>query len=230
MKNCKVIKQLIKHKLRLALESKITKTKRNLAMKKLFLSSFFFLTLLFFSVSSNAQNTLPDSLPSLTFIPKIEVGLVQGIGLGFEIPLSKKSVFEIGTGVGSGYTIFGNQFENTWILNNPAFYLQAKYKLYYNRQKRLDKGKSILNNSGNYVGFGFKYVSRELNPTSFDGANIYELHNVTLWNVHWGIQRPMGKRFLFNLNLGLGYGYDWDNQDGMIYPAADVRFAYKLWK
>lgn len=202
-------------------------------MKNIFFP-IFFLTLFYFLSSSiyslQAQTTQSDSLPSLQFIPKIEIGLVQGIGLGFEIPVGQKSIFEIGTGLGSGYTIFENQFENTWVINNPAFYLQAKYKLYYNRQKREDKGKSILNNSGNYVGFRFKYASRELNPDTLDGLNVYEFHKVTLWDLHWGIQRSMGKRFLFNLNLGLGYGYDWDLENGMVYPAGDVRFAYKLWK
>ncbi len=224
--------QLNKYKLRLASElEKTIKTKRNFAMKNLF-SIFILLTL--FCLSSHflaAQTTREtDSLPPLKFVPKVEVGLVQGIGLGVELPLSKKSTFEVLAGLGSGYTIFENQFENTWVLNNPAFFLQAKYKLYYNRQKRWDKGKSVLNNSGNYVGFRFKYASRELSPSTFNDVSIYQLNNVTLWDVHWGIQRPMGKRFFFNLNLGLGYGYDWDFESGMIYPAADVRFSYKLWK
>ncbi|WP_338792091.1 hypothetical protein [Bernardetia sp. MNP-M8] len=188
---------------------------------------FFFVSLL---IAFNLLSTHLKAQDSLQFIPKIEIGLIQGIGLGFEIPLSQKSVFEIGAGVGSGYTIFENQFENTWAIAQPAFYAQAKYKLYYNRQKRLDKGKSVLNNSGNYVGFRFKYASRELSPDNLDGLNIYQFHKVTLFDVHWGIQRSMGKRFLFNLNLGLGYGYDWDLENGMIYPAGDVRFAYKLWK
>lgn len=184
----------------------------------------------FLANSLKAQSTPSDSLPSLQFIPKLEIGLVQGIGLTAEIPINQMSIFELGTGLGSGYTIFENEFANTWALDNPAFYLQAKYKLYYNRQKRLDKGKSILNNSGNYVGFRFKYASRELNPANISGINFYEFHQVTLWDIHWGIQRTMGKRFLFNLNLGLGYGYDWDFENGMVYPAGDVRFSYKLWK
>lgn len=202
-------------------------------MKNYFLSLLFsalFLAFFFLPAHANAQTTKSDSLPSLKFIPKLEIGLVQGIGLGFEIPLSQKSVFEIGTGLGSGYTIFGNKFENTWTINQPAFYAQAKYKLYYNRQKRLDKGKSVLNNSGNYVGFRFKYASRELSPNNLDGLNVHLFNNVTLFDIHWGIQRSMGKRFLFNLNLGLGYGYDWDLENGMVYPSGDVRFAYKLWK
>ncbi len=201
------------------------------------LSTLSFLVFFYFAFFSlKAQSSKTDSLPPLEFTPKLEIGIVQGIGLGFEIPISQKSVFEISAGLGSGYTIYninGTEFSNTWVINNPAFYAQAKYKAYYNRQKRLDKGKSILNNSGNYVGVRFKYASRQLSPTFvFDGAGFFaeDAHNVTLLDVHWGIQRPMGQRFLFNLNLGIGYGLDWDTEAGSIYPAADVRFAYKLWK
>ena len=96
---------------------------------------FFFVSLL---IAFNLLSTHLKAQDSLQFIPKIEIGLIQGIGLGFEIPLSQKSVFEIGAGVGSGYTIFENEFENTWAIAQPAFYAQAKYKLYYNRQKRLN--------------------------------------------------------------------------------------------
>ena len=192
----------------------------------LFLSAFYF-----FSTSIKAQVLHADSLPSLQFIPKIEIGFIQGIGLSFEIPVNQKSAFEIGAGLGSRYTIFQHEFENVWVLGNPAFYTQAKYKLYYNRQKRLDKGKSIVNNSGNYVGFRLKYISRELNPiTTINGIDLYESHRVTLFDINWGLQRPMGNRFLFNLDLGVGCGYDWDSENGTIYPAGNIRFAYKLWK
>ena len=159
-------------------------------MKNYFLSILLVALLIVFSIDLKAQDLNSSSL--LVFIPKLEIGLIQGIGLGFEIPVSQKSIIEFGTGLGSGYTIYSeNKFANTWDIANPAFYAQAKYKNYYNRQKRLDKGKSVLNNSGNYVGLRFKYASRQMNPTYiYNGISFFaeEAHKVTLFDVHWGFK------------------------------------------
>ncbi|MGZ5191843.1 MAG: hypothetical protein ACXWCZ_12590 [Flavisolibacter sp.] len=50
-----------------------------------------------------------------------------------------------------------------------------------------------------------------------------------LFNLHWGLQRPVGKRWTFNTHIGVGYATDatdLSNTGGTVYPAMDLRFAY----
>jgi hypothetical protein len=47
-----------------------------------------------------------------------------------------------------------------------------------------------------------------------------------LANLHWGIQRALGKHWAFNCHAGAGYALDIDYDFGTIYPAIDFKFSY----
>lgn len=196
------------------------KTKTNLLL----------LALALFSFSSFAQTAAPTESSELVPIARVELGL-HGLGVGYEMPLSKKWSANLSAGLGGGYSVWNNHFKSTFVLNEPVAYFRSEFKYTYNRSKRLSKSKSTLNNAGNYVAYQTKYTTRRLigSKNSFDGP--FEYLNRTLLNeVHWGIQRPLGQKFIFNMHLGLGYVHDFHFNEGQLYPAAGVQFAYIISK
>ena len=124
---------------------------------------------------------------------------------------------EINAGVGGGYYIDGWTFELHYL--DPAFYFSLTPKYFYNRQTRIDKGKEARFNSGNYFGLRLKYAAR--NPRKSDVTS-----NCIVTNLHWGIQRAMGGRWVFNFHIGAGYAQSIDYGVGTIYPAIDFKFSY----
>jgi hypothetical protein len=75
-----------------------------------------------------------------------------------------------------------------------------------------------MNNSGNYLGLQSKY--------SFGNANYFELNRTLLTEIHWGIQRPLSNRFIFDMHLGLGFIYDFDFTSASISSTFGLRFGY----
>lgn len=192
--------------------------------------NFLLLAFTFFSFGAIAQTTEPIKSAELVPMAKLELGL-HGIGVGYELPFSEKLSANFSAGLGGGYSIWNNHFQSTFVLNEPVVYFRSELKYTYNRNKRLYKSKSILNNAGNYVAFQTKYTTRRVfgSPSMYDGD--YTFLNRTLLNeVHWGIQRPLGQKFLFNLHLGLGYAHDFYFDEGQLYPAVGIQFAYVLTK
>ena len=163
-----------------------------------------------------AQKTPTDH--QLENLFKLDLGF-RGIGFTYEPRLSRKMVIELSAGVGGGYNISTNSFAFNWNFLNPAVYAIVNPKFYYNRNKRFEKEKSMSRNSGNYIGMAIKYTTPSL------GA-VDEVVNTMLFNLHWGLQRPLGKRWTFNTHVGAGYAYDLSGFGGTVYPAMDLRFGY----
>lgn len=146
----------------------------------------------------------------------------RGIGVSYEPRLGKKINIDLAAGLGGGYDIWTNSFTYEWQIFNPAIYIVVNPKYYYNREKRLAKGKPISRNAGNYFGLAIKYTTPNVGESTY-------VYDALLFNLHWGIQRPVGKRWTFNTHAGVGYATDasdLSNTGGTIYPAMDLRFAY----
>ena len=178
-------------------------------------------TLLFLLCTSLsfAQNS-DVHLQSLT---KLDLGF-RGIGFSFEPALSKNFSMDLSAGFGGGYEIEDSHFAYEWNLLKPSIYIIVNPKYYYNRGKRSEKGKNMASNSGNYIGLAIKYASPSIGEYSV-------VVDALLFNLHWGIQRPIGKRWTFNTHLGVGYAVDatdLSNSAGTVYPAFDLRWAYVL--
>lgn len=176
-------------------------------------------TLFIFSLCSAAilfgQGT-PDT--RLVTLARFDLGHL-GIGFTYEPRITDKMVIELSGGAGGGYNLSGGTFYHVWKFVQPAFYFSATPKFYYNRQKRFDKGKSLLNNSGNYLGLRVRYTTPGVGPDD-------DLRDTGLINLHWGIQRPIGEKWTFTTHVGLGYAQDLVSRNGMFYPAFDLRFSY----
>jgi hypothetical protein len=132
----------------------------------------------------------------------------------------------LSAGLGGGYYIYSNGFHSSWIINEPVAYFKSEFKYTYNRNKRLAKSKPILNNAGNYVAFQTKYATNRVFGKNEWEESANPLKRTLLNEFHWGLQRPLGQKFLFNFHLGLGYASDFDFNSNHIYPAAGAQFAY----
>jgi hypothetical protein len=163
-----------------------------------------------------AQKKLPDN--SIQTLSKLELGF-QGIGYGYETALGKNTSIDFSAGLGGGYEIYNTEIAYGWSLFEPSLYFSVTPKLYYNRQRRLEKGRSIAFNSGNYFGIRLRVTSPSINPD-------YGTRFSSLMNMHWGLQRPVGSKWLFNTHIGLGVARDLTFKYQLIYPAFDLKFSY----
>ncbi|MCC9136462.1 hypothetical protein ACFSKU_06385 [Pontibacter silvestris] len=187
------------------------------------------IALLISGLHAFAQSIEVDEFAELTSMTKLELGL-QGIGLGYELPFNNKWSANLSAGLGGGYYIYSDGFHSSWIINEPVAYFRSEFKYTYNRVKRLSKSKSVINNAGNYVAFQATYTTRRV-FNSNEWNNFADPLNRTLLNeIHWGMQRPLGQKFLFNFHLGLGYAADFDFDYGQVYPAIGAQFGYVLSK
>ncbi|TXK50869.1 hypothetical protein FVR03_04240 [Pontibacter qinzhouensis] len=176
----------------------------------------------------------PEETPELNKLLKAELGL-HGIGLSYELPVSAKFLVDISGGLGAGYAVtkgsyYTDSFSSTWIFIDPVVYVKAGGRYLYNRSKRFEKLKSVRNNAGNFIGFQTKYTTqRAFNNNVFDQM-AEPLNRTWLNEIHWGIQRDMSEKILFNLHLGIGYAADLDFRNSIAYPAIGATFSYILHK
>src|SRR5688572_382711 len=121
-------------------------------MKKVISTLFLLMPVLF----STAQKTSEQG--QLRTLTKLDLGL-QGVGFTIEPRLGNRMTMDISLGAGGGYDVYESNFHYTWNLLDPAFYFSVTPKLYYNRARRLAKGKSVKYNAGNYFGWRLKYTT-----------------------------------------------------------------------
>lgn len=187
-------------------------------MNKIKLPLFVFLFALLTQASSLSSQ-------SLQTIQKLGVGL-NGIELAVEIPVAENITIEPAVGLGPSYDISewdSNWVSYHWAIAEPSVHASVYGKLFYNRDKRMRKGKSMLFNSGKFIGAKIKYVSKPLTDYEY-----HDMDNTLLVNLNWGGQRNIGRYWNYSYSIGLGYGYNLDYSRSTFYPAFDVKVAYVL--
>lgn len=157
-------------------------------MKKLLLLTAFLIS---FSINAQERAATTTNLFSVSFLLP---------GVEYEAAVSPRSTVNLRLGTGFGYA-GGMSRENEF-----GIYLNARgqYRHFYNFQRRLEKGKNISNNSGNYFG---------LHAALYNGKPIIgELESAAdysgLVGPVWGMQRVYNSGFKLNLFLGAGYGFN----------------------
>lgn len=163
-----------------------------------------------------------------------ELGKVQRIALGIngldasiEIPVAEKITIEPMVGFGPSYRFYDGGYITssmgwTWALLEPSIHAGMYGKYFYNRDRRILKGKSVRLNAGHFLGVKAKYVSKPLTNA------VHGKYNVLLTNVNWGGQHNIGTRWNWSYSVGVGYGINLDFLYGTFYPAFDVKIAYVL--
>ena len=173
-------------------------------MKKLilFLCLFNFYTA--FSQSDSLKNTVgTDKVWRLNFINP---------GAEIEMPTGEKTSFSIGLGIGYGgsYPDLNTASGTGWIYVIAPF-IDLQQKWFYNFEKRMNKGKTIKNNSGNFL--SVRLLSR--GPSIEDNISRTSDFDFAIGPT-WGIQRSFGK---FHLLFDVGPIYYFDTKgNGNIFP------------
>ena len=167
---------------------------------------------------SSAQETEENTLYKLG---RINWGL-HGFELSYEAPVSKSLVWENSLGAGMGASANNGAVEFLLDFAQPVPFVKSQLKLIYNRNKRIRKERTVAMNAGNYVGLQSKY--------SFGKGSDRRLNETLLTELHWGFQRPLGKKFTLNTHVGLGYLRDFDRNGGGASLTLGVRFGYVILK
>lgn len=183
------------------------------------------LLLLLFAFLANAGVLHAQELQT---IQKLGLG-INGLDLAVEIPMAENITIEPAIGLGPSYDFDNRPDAITskmgwhWALLEPSVHASVYGKFFYNRDKRMSKDKSLLFNSGMFIGAKVKYVSKPLTSDEYHGQT-----NNLIVNLNWGGQRNIGKYWIYSYSLGLGYGYNLDYPRSVFYPAFDLKVAYVL--
>ncbi len=147
----------------------------------------------------------------------VDLSLISS-GITQQVVAGDKFVIDFSGGIGPGYDIAEGSHSVVFL---PALYGSVTPKFYYNLSKRVGKGKSTDRNGGNFIGARVKYSL----PVFVDSDQI---RNSLLINGFWGLQRPLGAKWIFSGQVGAGYALDTDYNFGTIYPAFDFKFGYVI--
>lgn len=167
---------------------------------------------LVFSTALLAQET-PETNTQFSgnlLIPSLEYEVSTGSKTSLDLMLGTGFAYRSTNGE-SGYAIF------------PT--VQAQYRFYYNFAKRLDKGKKVSENSGNYFTALADFTSG--NPILGDLTS--QADYAIFVGPAWGLQRVYNSGFKLNLNLGAGIGFN-DLGHSYVSPLVGLQLGWLLWK
>src|SRR5690606_26884330 len=92
------------------------------------------------------------------------------------------------------------------------------YKYYYNMNKRVEAGKNVNNNAGNYIGLRLinglegwttEKVKTETYTMESQG---FSKNYIGFASAVWGMNRNLGKNFVFNFEVGPGIVFGEDRE------------------
>lgn len=178
-----------------------------------------FTFLLIFNTFYVASQEVVLDTTALPYLQKAEFS-VLGMGMHYEVPLSKVLALDSGIGFSSGATIVNDALKFKKELWNPSIYIKSELKYYYNRYVRVAKKLVTKNGEGSYFGVQSKFLTQRL----LDSKE--PLSNILMNELHWGIQRNLYPDFLINLHVGIGYANDFTSSGDTFYTAMGVKVAY----
>jgi len=148
--------------------------------------------------------------------------VVLGASASYEKSISKRTSLNFEAGLNYGFFYAYSAFAGESFGYTLAPTLTAEGRHYYNLDKRVRKGKSIRNNSGNFISLALGYAFA---PIAYDNA----YHNPAVAiTPSWGIQRAIGRKFSMELLLGYSFRYDSRAEEGSATPAIGFKFGYIL--
>ena len=176
-------------------------------MKQLLLLSFCFFT--FLSINAQNQPSVEDGLFSVNILTP---------GLEYEFGLTNSTTLDLRAGSGFAYRkgMLGEGFGVYPIFN-------VQYRHYYNLKKRLEKGKNISNNSGNYIALSGTIQAGK----PIIGDLEYNEGYFGVIGPVWGLQRYYGAGFKLDLNLGGGYGFK-ESGSSFFSPIIGIRLGWRI--
>jgi hypothetical protein len=112
----------------------------------------------------------------------------------------------------------------------PVFTLEPRW--YYNLGKRVSKGKSIAQNTGNFTTVKLSYTPDWFLLGNREYINVP--NQISILPI-WGIRRQLGEIFNFEAGLGLGFRYvfkspGYPNNEGEAAVNLHLRFGFQFSK
>lgn len=150
---------------------------------------------------------------------KINIGL-HGLDISYDWVIFDNVILENSLGAGMGMSVNRNTPYYLFLFEKPTPYFKTSIRYHYNMLKRFKKLESVSLNSGNYFSAQAKY--------SFGNNSVMDNNKTILTELHWGLQRTAGEKFMFNGHIGLGYLHDFHNSSGSLTPTFGLRFGYQL--
>lgn len=115
-------------------------------------------------------------------------------GISYEIGLFRNVSASASTGFGLASYEEGYAF---------GYALHNRVRYYHNLSRRVDMGKNVSGNSGNYVALSNTIFFSQLRvATNIEGPKDF---NIGFYGMLYGVQRTYEKGFNFNAELGAGY-------------------------
>lgn len=145
-------------------------------------------------------------------------------GIDYETVISKSTVLSLGGGIG----YFGDLDELSGPTNENGFqyvitpFFDMQYKYIYNRAKRLAKGKSLKNNSGNFISARAFWKGETI------AENISRLDsNDFMFGPTWGFQRSFNNIHLL-FDVGPVYYFDTMDNSGFFPIMVQLNLGFIL--
>lgn len=158
-------------------------------------------------------------------ITNVQAGIL-GFWVNNETKVAPKTALrsEIGLGFGISYSHYNSQV--SWAFA-PLLRVEPKY--YYNIDRRVAKGKSIDNNSGNYFSLSATYI-----PDWFVISNVKNLNVIPSISFipNYGLRRNINAHLNYELAFGIGYRYlflkqgGYGKNEGEVTPNLTFRLGY----
>lgn len=132
-------------------------------------------------------------------ITSVQAGLL-GAWLNNETKIAEHTTLRGELALNFGFSKQSSQ-DLLWAFT-PSLRLEPKY--YYNIDRRLDKDKSIANNSGNFFSLPITYT-----PNWFVLSNVKNRKVVPSLSIipSYGLRRNIDEHFNYEFSFGLGYSY-----------------------
>jgi hypothetical protein len=135
-------------------------------------------------------------------------------GISYEVGLFKNQ--SVSTSLGLAMATYGEGYSFGLAMNN-------RYRYYTNFNRRINGGKNISGNSGDYVAAAQAIFFSQLRlSTNIEGPSDF---NIGFYGMVYGIQRTYAKGFNFNAELGAGY-YKGDGVPSGYGPLLSLNFGW----
>lgn len=142
------------------------------------------------------------------------------ISIDYDLPLSEKFLLNLSAGIGGANFVGDEKVEYKLGRDNGYDYFgqfaKAQVRYYLDREKRAERGKSLIGNAGSFIAFQSKF--------NWNGGKWY-IGEALLNDITFGQILPLGKKITFKYNVGAGYGYNLKYNQGMVYPAINLSFG-----
>jgi len=162
-----------------------------------------------FTFNTSAQETEQPKASVVKSVSGLQIGPLGG-WIYHEFKLTNAIALRAEAGLNAGIW-FGSQYEDIGYVFTPVISVEPRW--YYNLNKRVEKGRDIKGNSGNFISLKASFMPDWFllnnDDLKWNGMAMAEpeTHNQISIIPTWGIRRTLGKHFDYEAGFGLGYAY-----------------------